>query len=399
MPSLSSRLSVFKTRPRSVVLLPDHRFFVRSVPLSRDAEAGSERDQIELALEGMAPFPLAQLYWGYWSRPDCDRALVFAAYKKRFMADATEDWAEAEWVAPRFAALLAGDAPAPATTWLLRSEEGLTALHFGDATGVPTQVRSIELSDEATEAELRAAREQLIKAAGGSRSVQDIDDLVVDPGQPGDDELEIQRGAAKHELSLNDAQRLDVRDQDELTARRRARVRDTWMWRTLVAAALVLLLSALSEATLFGLELWQKGRRAQIAAQTPVVNEIETAQRLASRIEELRTQRLRPFEMIALVDGPRPESIIFIETEATGLYTMEIEAETDNQADVDVYINQLQALDATENVESLGLNARGGRSTLTLRVTFSPNAFDTRAPEAPVAEDVAATDGEGEVSS
>ncbi|WP_221029584.1 hypothetical protein [Actomonas aquatica] len=383
MPSLSSRFSVLKTRPRSVVLLPDHRFFVRSVPVSRDVEAGTEREQIELALEAMAPFPLSQLYWGYWTKAGCERALVFAAYKKRFTADATEDWAEAEWVAPRFGALLASEAPAPATTWILRSDEGLTALHFGDESGVPTRVTSVELSDEATETQISAAREHLIKTCGGSRSVEDIDELEVDPGQPGDDALDIRHGAAKAELSLDRAQRLDVRDQDELSARRRARVRDTWAWRTVVAALVVLLLSALGEATLFGLELWQKGRRARVAAQTPIVNEIETAERLASRIEELRTQRLRPFEMIALVDQPRPESIVFLETRAIGLYTMEIEAETDNQADVNVYINALQQLAGTESVESLGLNARGARATLTLRVNFSPDAFDTAAPPPP----------------
>ncbi len=398
MPSLSSRLSVFKTRPRTVVLLPDHRFFVRSVPLARDPEAAGEREQIELALEAMAPFPLAQLYWGFWTRPDCDRALVFAAYKKRFLAEATEDWAEAEWVAPRFAALLAGSAPAPATTWILRNDEGLTALYFADASGVPAQVLSAELSEEADETEIAAARERLIKAGGGSRTVQEVEHLAVDPGQPGDDALVVRHGDSTTNLDLDDAQRLDVRDQDALTARRRARVRDTWMWRTLVAAAAILLLSLLGEVTLFGLEWWQQGRRARIAAQTPVVNEIETAQRLASRIEELRTQRLRPFEMIALVDGPRPESIVFIETEATGLYTMKIEAETENQADVNVYINALQELEGTERVESLGLNTRGSLTTLTLMVTFSPEAFDTSAQPAPV-ESMAAAESSEEVSS
>ncbi len=381
MPSLTSRLSVFKTRPRAVELLPDHRFFVRSVPLSRDPEAGSEREQIELALEAMAPFPLSQLYWGHWTRPSCDRALVFAAYKKRFPADVTETWPDAEWVAPRFAALLADRPPEPATTWILRSGEGLTALHFGDDSGVPTLVSSVELDDEASEREIEAAREGLIKASGGSRSVLDIERVEVDPGKPGDDELAVQCDDHRIDLDLNIAQTLDVRDQDELTGRRRARVRDTWLWRGVVASLVLLLLSAIGEATVFGLDVWQKGRLAKIAAQTPVVSEIETAQRLAVRIEELRTQRLRPFEMIALVDGPRPESIIFISTRATGLYTMVIEAETDNQSDVDIYINALQELPSTERVESLDLTARGARATLTLQVTFAPTAFDTAAPE------------------
>ncbi|MCC5023133.1 MAG: hypothetical protein J6386_10240 [Candidatus Synoicihabitans palmerolidicus] len=116
---MSFKLPVFQTRPRYVEVLPDHRFFVRSVPLVREEGAGAEREQVELALETVAPFPLSQLYWGYWTRSECDRALVFAAYQKRFMSEETEMWPEAEWVAPRFGALLAGKAAA--TTWIVRS--------------------------------------------------------------------------------------------------------------------------------------------------------------------------------------------------------------------------------------------------------------------------------------
>ena len=392
MPALSSRLTVLKTRPRSVVLLPDHRFFVRSVPLSTDAEAGTARQQIELALEAIAPFPLAQLYWGYWTRPGCARALVFAAYKKRFSSDETEGWADAEWVAPRFGAVLAGASPAPATTWILRDEAGLTALHFGDATGVPTGVFPAELAEDASDAERATVRERLIKACGGSRTVVDIDDLAIDAGRPGDDALVIRRDDNPIELSLDDAQALDVRDQDELTSRRRARVRDTWLWRSLLAAMVVLLLSLVGEGVLFGLDVWQQGRRAQIAAQFPVVTEIQTAQRLANKVEERRTQRLRPFEMIALVDGPRPESIIFTDTRATGLYTMEIDAETDNQADVNIYLNALQELPGTQKVETMDLKATGSRTTLTLKVEFAPGAFAPPEPE-PAIETVATLRG------
>ncbi len=381
MPSLSSRFPALSTRPRHVELLPDARFFVRAVPLSSDAEAGSVRDQLELALEAVAPFPIGQLYWGHWTRPGCGRALIFAAYRKRFAPEETENWGEADWVAPRFGAVLAGKAPEPATTVLVRSAEGLTALHFDDDSGVPVTVRAVELPEEAEEREFAAAREQLIKSSGGSRKVVDLTGVEVEAGQPGDDEIVIVRDGERIELTLDDAQTLDVRDQGELSARRRARVRDAWMWRAVVAAVAVLLLSGLTELTLLGLAAWQKTQLRQIAAQTPVVSEIETAHRLASRIEELRTRRLKPFEMIALVDGPRPESIVFRRTTATGLYSLEIEAETDSPPDIDVYINALKALPGTQDVRMLNLNTDRSRSTLRLLVNFTEDAFDVSAPE------------------
>ena len=105
-----------------------------------------------------------------------------------------------------------------------------------DASGVPTGVFPTELSEDITDAEIAAARERLIKACGGSRSVEDIKELEIDAGQPGDDSLVIRRDEKATELELDDAQCLDVRDQDELTSRPRARVRDTWLWRALLAA-------------------------------------------------------------------------------------------------------------------------------------------------------------------
>lgn len=204
--------------------------------------------------------------------------------------------------------------------------------------------------------------------------------------------LIINRDRVSSELALDDALMLDVRDPDELVSRRRARVRDAWLWRPLVASLVLLLLAGLGEGALVGLDMLQQGRIEQIAGQTPIVNEIETAHRLANRIDELRTKRLRPFEMIALVDQPQPESIVFRRTTATSLYSLEIEAETASSPDINAYITALTALEGTENVEMLNLETRGARSTLRLVVTFALGAFDVQQSEPTLAEP-------GEVSS
>lgn len=370
------KLPVLKARRRHVVVLPGHRFFVRSVPVGDGANAGAIREEIELALESMSPFPLSQLFWGYWTKPNCKRALVYGAYRRRFAAEELEDWGDAEWVAPRLGAMLAERSPEPATIWILPASGELTALYFGDESGVPTVVRSVPLAEDADEAALRSAREVLIKQCGDCRTIVDVDALEIDAGMPGDNELLVRRGSNTTRLSLDQAQMLDVRDPAELVARRRARVRDTWMWRIWIVSLLVILLGGIGEGAVFAADIWQKGRLERIGLQTPWVSEIETADRLANRIEELKTKRLRPFEMIAMVDGPRPESIVFLRTAATGLYSLEIEAVTDSPNDINVYISDLTNLEGTENVEMLNLDSRGSQSTMRLRVVFGPDAFD-----------------------
>jgi hypothetical protein len=381
--SATLSLPVLPARRRHVVVLPGYRFFVRSVPVATGTDLTAIRSEIELALEAMSPFPLSQLYWGYWTKAGCGRALVYGAYRRRFAAEELEHWGDAEWVAPRLGALLAGRAPEPATVWVLQGSGEITALYFGDTSGVPTVVRSVPVAEDLSEPDLETARRDLIRQCGDARLVVDIEKLEIDAGSPGDNELIISRDGRTTRLGLDEAQMLDVRDPAELAARRRARVRDSWMWRIWVASLIVILLAGIGEGSVYATEFWQQGRMAQIAQQTPLVSEIETADRLANRIEELKTKRMRPFEMIGLVDGPRPDSIIFLETAAIGLYSLQIEAITDSLNDVNVYISALTDLAGTESVEMLDLETRGSQSTTRLLVVFTADAFDLRLnPEA-----------------
>ena len=92
--------------PPKVLLLPDALFFVRAVPILAGAGALEAAAQIELALEALSPFPPAQLYHGSFWLPGAERALVYAAYRRRFTGEQVAEWERAELVLPAFAALL-----------------------------------------------------------------------------------------------------------------------------------------------------------------------------------------------------------------------------------------------------------------------------------------------------
>ena len=134
--------------PPNVVLLPDALFFTRVVAVSEGATAAAAAAEIELALEAVSPFPLAQLYYGWFWKPGARHALLFAAYRRRFTAEQTAAWAEAELVLPTFAALAGAEVPG-ATTIVLTAPEGLTAVHW-ETPGVPSQVKFLPLAPEAT---------------------------------------------------------------------------------------------------------------------------------------------------------------------------------------------------------------------------------------------------------
>src|SRR3954467_7049207 len=84
--------------PPKVALLPDALFFTRLVPIAAGASPVEVTAQVELALEAVSPFPLAQLYYGWFWKPGLEKAFVYAAYRRRFTTDQTAAWADAELV-------------------------------------------------------------------------------------------------------------------------------------------------------------------------------------------------------------------------------------------------------------------------------------------------------------
>ena len=124
--------------PPRVAVLPDGMFFSRAIPVAPGSTRPEVVAQVGLALESLSPFPLAQVYFGYFWPQGADHALVFAAYRRRFTVEQVESWKGVQHVIPAFATVLGSGVP-PATTVILSSPEGLTAVHWGPGP-VPTAV-------------------------------------------------------------------------------------------------------------------------------------------------------------------------------------------------------------------------------------------------------------------
>ncbi len=375
--SLSSLKRFLPAPPlRHVVLLPDTLFFVRSVPVTEGATAADVAAQAELAVEALAPFPIAQLYYGHHWLPGSPHALIYSAYRKRFTAEEVETWADAEAVLPSFVTVLRkDDPPAPETVVIVPGPEALTGLYFSDASGVPTRVQVAQLPAEATDEDRAAARDVLLRAF--SETLQVIDagsEPQFDPASP-QGEFVIRAGVIESHFNAADVAPLDVRDKGDLAARRRAHARDVVLWRTFLGCLAAVGLAALLEVALIGTGIWQKQRLALVAEQGPIVEGIMTSQALATRIDELSTKRLLPFEMLALINTVRPPTIQFMRTVTSGLHTMEVDAQTHSTGDIDVFRSALNGLDGCEKAEVLDPRSRDGVSTFRLVVTFSPDAF------------------------
>ncbi len=377
---MTKLLDFIKSGPPAprVVLLPDHRFFVRLVPVADAATPADVAAQVELALETLSPFPPAQLYHGYYWTPGAPQALVFASYRKRFSAEQTAGWDEADLVAPAFAALL-GVEHEPATTLLFPSADGLTALYWDSGT-VPAAVRTRTLAADATDADRAQAREELLRAMGGSRAIIDLTAAPEIAVSPDEKTLLFRAGDFTARLPVGVSAALDVRDKTELTTLRRGRARDLVLWRVLAGCVWALVLLFVGELSIAGgRAFWLKTQTIRIRAQAPLVDKVTAANDLANRIEELSTKRLLPLEMVSLIGGKEKRGGIlftsFTSSTTNGLYTLQIQAQTQNSAELELYRTTLEKLPSVAQVNIPKPDSRNGVTTFQLIITFKPDAI------------------------
>jgi hypothetical protein len=379
---MSSPLSLLRAGPPppKVALLPDSAFFTRTVGVTAGATPTEAASQIELALEGLAPFPLSQLYYGWFWRPGAQAALLFAAYRRRFTAEQVAEWDGAELVLPAFAATLGAEVE-PATTLLIVSPGSITAVHWASAEG-PAGVRTLELAAEVGEEEIARLKSEIIAPFGGSRHVFEVTSAPAPDPSRSDGEITFRAGEMTSRLSAAAAAAADVRDKAELAALRAARRRDVVLWRTAVGLAASLLVLGLGELALVGGRVWQRTREGKVAAQRPVVEKIESVDTLTNKIEELATKRLRPIEMLLQLVGEnyerQPADIWFTRVSAEagrGLNTIFVEGRTTNAAQVNAYEASLRKLPAIEKVEAPLQALRGDQAQFTLTATFRAEAL------------------------
>jgi hypothetical protein len=364
--------------PPKVAVLPDAVFFSRAIPVASGATRAEVVSQVGVALEALSPFPLSQLYFGYYWPEGADRVLAYASYRRRFTAEQLAEWTGAEHVIPAFAAVL-GCEVHPATTIVLSSDDGLTAVHWTRGP-VPSVVLHKPVAPDAPPEERAAVRAALIKAAGEAAKVVDVTAPPVALSGGSRSELVFDLGGFRSVIPAEAAAALDVRDRADLDALAAERRRGMILWRTSMGAVAACLIFGLLEFGLLGAGLWEKSRIAKVAAQKPTVTHIMEEQELAGRIEELSTKRLLPLEMISLaapelVTPKDPNGIQFTRALATSLDTIQIDAQTNNAGEIPGYKTALEKTPGVDRVEIQDQRARDNVVTFKLIISFKPGAL------------------------
>ena len=362
---------------QKILLLPADAFFVRLIPL---VAGEAVAPQVEIALENLSPFPRTQLYYGYLLSSTQTSALIFAAYQKKFSREEVGRWATAEAVLPEFLGLL-GETPVEPTirVWhqpgrsMAAAWNGQNSLPLAVVSSsgdeLPTVVQAALVEKLQARTSLGPAALQVYQGAGllDYDQRKNVIRWALSAETPGAVLRTAWPKAAKETA--------DVRDPSFLQEQRQLRSRDLQLWRGLVFCLAGLAAALVLEIGLVAGRQWLGRAQTQIQRRADAVSQIETAQGLSARIEELTQKQLRPFEMLALINALRPPSIQFHRSITIGVNKLEVEAQTGNAADVSRYEKQLRDSAALTAVVTRDLRSRDGVTTFILTITFKPEAL------------------------
>jgi hypothetical protein len=356
------------TPAEPIVLVPADRFFLQVLPLESGAPAA---DQVTLALEGLSPFPLVQMYHGFVADAAGTRALAFASYRRRFTAEEQAGWPEAAAVVPDIVALL-GPVPSRPTIVLHATPGRLLGAAWDGRHALPVAVRAQVPLGDAAAAETAMISELARAAALESPQVSRLEGELAagwtDRGEA------VFRSGGTETLRLSQAALAgaDVRDKSFLEEKQLRRTQDRRWWSAAVVATAVLAGAVLVDLVAGGYALWNRRDQAVLASRAGEVKRIEAAQTMANRIEQLAERQQRPLEWLAAIGGARPRSVQFTRVVGRNDRTLEIEAQTPNANDVGVFESSLRKLPELDHVEIRDLRAREGMTSFVVALAFRP---------------------------
>ncbi len=364
-----------KPKPIPATLLPADRFVIARFEPVAGAEA---RAQASLALEGASPFPPSQLLQGLVRSANGAEGLAYAAHRRAFGGEAA-GWPAESPVVPEFLALL-GEKPPGDGVVIHGDGRRSLALAWRAGESLPAALVVLPVDDgAAAEAAAEAAEAAGLPAGAPVTEVGGaLEGVRTEAG------LELRRaGGAPCLIAARRVDDLDVRDPAFLEGRQRQERWDLRTWRAAQVAALGLLLAGLADLAGLWLGADADQVRAQVAADTARVRELEGLNAIAGKVEDLGRNRPLPFEMLALANVHRPAGVTFTAVAHKAGPSLEIEARTASAAEVGAFEQALAADAAVAKAEMRSIQGREGVTSFSLAVTFKPEALRKAAAQAP----------------
>lgn len=363
-----------------ILLLPGYLFFVESIPLAEDLSPEDTESLAVLTLEGMTPFPLEQLSWGYTVDKKTRHLLLFAAYQERLKAAGYPNLEPYRQAYPDFIALDNSGADAP-QTHILSTPEGLTAASFEAGARFPSEVAALppppppdeEAPENKEDAEAAPSPDFESLNADYDKARYPLGRSLEGPVEGRVNEtgtLFFNAPQLESTMPASAIWTADLRPESYARKIRSERRRDQLLWRILTYAAGLTLALLLLEGFRFGSHLVIQNRNQQIEQRADEVNQLAARNELVNRLELRASGQLRPFTTLQVMNRTRPSSIYFTTIEAGEFNRFEVEGIASNPNEVNQYVQTLRNTGYFESVEQQNNRVVSGKVTFTLRLVI-----------------------------
>lgn len=365
----------------NLCVLPAEFFFVERIEIPEALEAGELDDFAELTMEGLAPFPLEQLNWGFLCDSKYQTLVLYAALKDRLKHAGHEALEAHTWALPDFACLLGARFAEPVDV-LLQTAEHTTHLRFPKGEEIPHVMENFAPEGAGLDAlgtgkpavlELRLIEPEFDTTGRPTFRLETIGD----PGIEGN-----WSPLTPDEASL---WRADIRPSDFKAAERSARRTTTLITRLLRYAARFALFLVLLEGLLYAGQFWLGSRENQIASQTTAVRRVEDKQSLTNKLEQVAQNELRPIAILEAANQIRlnlgDTGIEYDETVIEGSNRITIEGKANTISELNNYTDSLENSGTFALVGSPRQITRSGKTTFTVTLDYQHTVTEEEEPE------------------
>ncbi len=375
----------------SIIFIPGEYFFVEQV-LAIDELAEKDLDSFaEIKLEGVSPFPLDQLYWGYVYNKINHSLFLYAMYVGRLSAEEANKILsdEVSYIFPSFLAALEYQYSEP-TINFIASGNSLSAVFWNGNEPFPLQIETIPVKES-----LDQSREELLKTL-------DVQNFAIEPGFWKLEKAEIlpnrsvrfensyhsgseESSKPNHTFELNGKEGstwdADIRSR-EIT---RLKYKEQKITRIIWIAGLSVLVvfGLLVVGEVFGLigKIYLNTKESRFSAQASKVKLIEGQESLAQKIEQISKRNYTPFQMLELLNDSRPKNVYFTSITLGNENNVILDGASASVDDLNKYTDDLHKTQLIEKFEVSQIASRQGRVTFKMDVKFNP-------PKTPVEEPI-----------
>jgi Tfp pilus assembly protein PilN len=402
--STNHRSNDIEAAQADVIWLPSFHFVVIRVECP-NTMTGTERTSfIELAVESHSPFPVEQIYWGYYPEPSSQQALLYMGLKEQFPVSESAI-GSAQYVFPSFLAAVVAKREYDGIQ-LFADDYGLSALWFEASNPLPRKVLSRRWSAFGVESPPSDNSELLHEIVRNwTKELQVVTDISVNDRPIRLSYLQLESSSTLHlSLDISNWQNgseietlsktltgdtlyaCDVRDETQIQKLKTKALASHRLWRALqiggaFAASLGLLAIGL---LLSGRAL--ESQDAKLQKQASAVEQVNQKEILLDSLDLFSIAALQPFEALERMNRIRPDSLYFRSLEAGANrqaereeFTIKLKAVASSAAQADKFSAQLQADPFFSQVRLSKLRSKTKRTDFELEVQM-PAASDVKTP-------------------